>query len=547
MHVIIPMSGIGKRFIDAGYEYPKPLIEIDGKPIIEYVVGLFPGESKFTFICNETHLQTTHMRETLNRIAPQGEVVSIDPHKLGPVFAVSKIADRIDDDEEVIVNYCDFGTYWDYDDFLKHTRERNADGAIPAYKRFHPHMLGSTNYAFMRDENQWMLEIKEKEPFTDNRMEEYASNGTYYFKKGSYVKKYFNLLMEKDINLKGEYYVSLIYNLLVEDGLKVSIYDVEHMLQWGTPQDVEEYLDWVDYFRKVLKNKGDFTPPPNSLTLIPLAGAGSRFVKEGYKNPKPLIDVSGKPMIIQANEYLPKSTNNAYVVLDEHCKEYNVDQALLAQDPNAKITKIDGVTEGQAITCQLGLDRVSDDTALTIAACDNGMLWNSEKYQSLIDDKSIDAIIWTFKNHPSAINNPQMYGWVNTKGQKATGVSVKKAVSDNPALDHAVVGTFFIREKKMFDDALNQLVEQNIRINNEFYVDSLMDVLIKQGKNVAVFEVDSYICWGTPNDYRTFTYWQSFFHKTPDHEYDVRNDPTVNLAKADDLIANINGFAQENR
>tara|TARA_R110001583_G_scaffold152016_1_gene303807 strand:+ start:8415 stop:10040 length:1626 start_codon:yes stop_codon:yes gene_type:complete len=541
------MSGIGKRFIDAGYEYPKPLIEIDGKPIIEYVVGLFPGETKFTFICNQTHLDNTHMRETLERIAPSGDVLSIAPHKLGPVFAVSQIIDRIDDEEEVIVNYCDFGTYWDYNDFLNHCRVRKADGAIPAYKRFHPHMLGSTNYAFMRDEVQWMQEIKEKEPFTDNRMEEFASNGTYYFRRGEFVKKYFNLLMEKDINLKGEYYVSLIYNLMVEDGLSVSIYDVQHMLQWGTPQDVEEYLGWSNYFKQVMEPKKTFLPLANSLTLIPLAGAGSRFVKEGYADPKPLIDVSGKPMIIQANAYLPKSEMNAYVVQQTHCDEYQIDQALLAQDPNALITKIDGVTEGQAITCELGLKNIDDKTPLLIAACDNGMLWNSEKYQSLIDDKSIDAIIWTFKNHSSAINNPQMYGWVNTQGEKAIGVSVKNAVSDNPGNDHAVVGTFFIREKQMFDAALKELTEKNIRVNGEFYVDSLMDVLVGQGKNVVVFEVDSYICWGTPDDYRTFEYWQSFFHKTKDHPYDVFKDPTVNPEKMQTLNDRFFDFKQEHK
>jgi NDP-sugar pyrophosphorylase family protein len=197
------MSGIGKRFIDAGYKDPKPLIVIDGKPIIEYVCDLFPSEDKFTFICNSKHLAETNMREVLLNIKPDANIVEIPNHKKGPVYAVSFVNDLIEDEEEVIVNYCDFGTYWDYEDFLKHTRDRDADGAIPSYKGFHPHMLGSTNYAFMRDENQWMQEIKEKEPFTDNRMNEYASNGTYYFKKGSYVKKYFAELMQKNINLNG--------------------------------------------------------------------------------------------------------------------------------------------------------------------------------------------------------------------------------------------------------------------------------------------------------------------------------------------------------
>ena len=81
MHIVIPMSGVGKRFIDAGYSVPKPLIEIDGKPIIQHVVELFPGESKFTFICNKVHLETTNMKEIIQKVAPQGEIVSIEPHK----------------------------------------------------------------------------------------------------------------------------------------------------------------------------------------------------------------------------------------------------------------------------------------------------------------------------------------------------------------------------------------------------------------------------------------------------------------------------------
>ncbi len=537
MHIIIPMSGVGQRFIDAGYSDPKPLIQIDGKPIIQYVVELFPGETKFTFICNQTHLETTDMRNILKNIAPEGEICCIPNHKKGPVFAVEQIMDRIDDDEEVIVNYCDFGTYWDYKDFLKHTRERNADGAIPAYKGFHPHMLGSTNYAFMRDSEQWMLEIKEKEPFTDNRMQEYASNGTYYFKKGSYVKKYFPLLMQRNIHLNGEFYVSLIYNLLVEDKLSVSIYDIEHMLQWGTPQDVQEYLSWSHYFHRVMQQQPAWQPEAKSVTLIPLAGHGSRFAKQGYQDPKPLLDVSGKPMIIQANNYLPASTQSAYVCLNDHVEHYQIDALLKKEDAHCEVTIIDGVTEGQAITCELGLAHISPDAPLLISACDNGVLWNQEAYAALLNDKTIDAIVWTFRGHPSATHHPEMYGWVKTEdGKIATGVSVKKAISDSPENDHAIVGTFYFRRTSLFTDILQQLKNNNIRVNNEFYVDSMMQLLVDNDYKVAVFEVDAYIGWGTPDDYETFRYWQSFFHKTPDHPYQINQDPTINPEKEKSLI-----------
>ena len=548
MHIVVPMSGIGNRFIEAGYKEPKPLIIIDGKPIIEPVCDLFPTETKFTFICNAKHLAETNMREVLLGIKPNANVVEIPNHKLGPVYAVHLVEDLIEDDEEVIVNYCDFGTYWDYEDFLKHTRERDADGAIPSYKGFHPHMLGSTNYAFMRDEKQWMLEIKEKEPFTDNRMNEYASNGTYYFKKGSYVKKYFKELMDKDINLKGEFYVSLIYNLLVQDGLKVSIYNIQHMLQWGTPQDVEEYNTWSKYFRDAIEEKEKPQAKENSITLIPLAGRGSRFAKVGYKDPKPLIEVSGKPMIIQAANSLPNSDNHIFVTLQEHLDNYPLENALKSEYPSAKIVAINEVTEGQAITCSLGLKNADEKASLLVAATDNGMIYNKEKYEQLLSDENVDAIIFTFRHHVSSKNNPQMYGWVKVDDtDNVAGVSVKVPISNDPYNDHAIVGTFWFRKVQYFNKALQNLLDKDVRVNNEYYVDSLMGELIELGLHVKVFEVDDYICWGTPDDYETFVYWQSFFHKISWHPYSLKEDMTVNNEKLEELEMKYKTFEQEYR
>ena len=548
MHIIVPMSGIGNRFIEAGYSEPKPLIVIDGKPIIEHVCDLFTGEAKFTFICNSKHLAETNIREILLGIKPEANVVEIPNHKKGPVYAVSLVEDLIEDDEEVIVNYCDFGTYWDYADFLKHTRERNADGALPSYKRFHPHMLGKTNYAFMRDEKQWMLEIKEKEPFTDNRMNEYASNGTYYFKKGKFVKKYFKELMQKDINLSGEYYVSLIYNLMVEDGLKVSIYDIQHMLQWGTPQDVEEYNGWSKYFRDACNETLKIKAQDKSVTLIPLAGRGSRFTQGGYNDPKPLIDVSGRPMIIQAANSIPDNQDYVFVTLQEHLENYPLEKVLKEEFPGCKIIAIDEVTEGQAITCSLGLKDIDVNSSLLIAATDNGMIYDKEKYQNLIEAQDVDAIIFTFRNHVSSKINPQMYGWVKTdESNNATGVSVKIPISDDPFNDHAIVGAFYLKKVEYFNKALKNLVDKDIRVNGEFYVDSLMGELIELGLKVKVFEIDDYICWGTPNDYETFVYWQSFFHKVSWHPYRLEKDITVNKDKIEEIKKNYYTFDQEYR
>lgn len=545
MQIIIPMSGTGQRFIDAGYSTPKPLVEVDGRPIIEHVVNLFPGEENFIFICSEAHLfdPSLNLERTLKAIAPHCTVVGIPPHKKGPVYAVSKIFDLIEDDGEVIVNYCDFSSYWDYADFLSHTRNRGAQGAIPSYRGFHPHMLGTTNYAFIRDENQWMLEIKEKEPFTSNRMNEFASNGTYYFQKGEYVKKYFTRTMEENIHVNNEFYVSVVYNLLKEDQLSVSVYEVQHMLQWGTPGDVEEYQRWSEIFSRLVASSNP--SQMRGIKLLPLAGSGSRFVKEGYSNPKPLIPVSGKPMAIQAVSSVPSADENIFVCKKDHLKRYPLSEELLKTGANTKIVALDKTTEGQAVTCLIGMENQDTEQPLLITACDHAVIYDREKYEQLLADPSTDVIVWTFRHHPSSRQNPEMYGWVETNDEgDALGVSVKKAISSNPFEDHAIVGTFTFKNGTDFIEAAKELMGCEERVNGEFYVDSCIGVAIRQGLKVKIMEVDHYICWGTPNDLRTFEYWQSFFHKCSWHPYRLEKDYMMNPECIDSLEKKICKFEQ---
>jgi NDP-sugar pyrophosphorylase family protein len=282
MKVVIPMSGMSSRFSSAGYKIPKYLIEVDGRPVIEHIVNLYPKDTKFAFILNEEHHKNTNIVEVLQSITKTPLIVVIPQHKKGPVYSVSEENWLIDDEEQVIVNYCDFSMYWDYNHFEQFVNETDCDGCVVCYTGFHPHMLGSDNYAFCKvDEDNKILDIREKQPFTDNKMSEFASTGTYYFKKGKYIKKYFKQLMDEDLNINGEYYVSLVYNLLIRDDLDNLVYEVPHMLQWGTPFDLDIYNSWSDYYRKALEGQKQ-VKLENCTLALPMAGAGSRFSKEGY-------------------------------------------------------------------------------------------------------------------------------------------------------------------------------------------------------------------------------------------------------------------------
>ena len=508
--LVIPMSGFGERFRAAGYTVPKPLIPVEGKPIIEHVIAMYPGIKNVLFICNQDHLDEPRyrMREILDSICPTARVAGIAPHKLGPVYAVSRAYDMLDENAPTIVNYCDFSCVWDWDAFRRFAAETNCDGAVMCYTGFHPHMLHSTNYAYVRTENKnKVLQIQEKQPFTDAPMHEFASSGAYYFCNARLMREAFEETRQReDLRLKGEYYVSLAYRPLLEKGKDIRVFEIDKFRQWGTPADLGEYQCHMRY--KVAEAAGFSAPRQKGTLLLPLAGMGSRFAKENYTLPKPLIPVNGRPMVLQAWRALPRADENRFVLRRDMPGAEALVAMLRREVPGARIILLDAPTDGQARTCLLGLDGVNMNAPLTIGACDNGLAYNPDGFAGLMNNAEVDFIVWTMRGYPGAARHPEMYGWVkaDTNGN-VTGVSVKKALS-RPDADPAVTGAFTFKKASDFVHAAERMISRNHRVNGEFYVDECINDALELGLRGAVFDVEAYLCWGTPDDLRTYEYWR---------------------------------------
>lgn len=252
MQVIIPMTGYGSRFVAAGYKDLKPFIKVQDKPIIEWIVkGMYPGETNIIFVCRQEHLDSIDgMEDYLMRLCPTARIHAIkDWVKLGPVYDVLQASELIDDDEPAIINYCDFFMVWDYEKFKKDVADRGCEGCVPCYTGFHPHLLPEINlYASCKtDEDDNLIEIREKYSFEEDKTKAKHSPGNYYFKTGALLKKYCQKLVDSGETLKGEYYASLPYNNMVKDGLKVWVpTEIPYFCQWGTPEDMAEFNYWVD-------------------------------------------------------------------------------------------------------------------------------------------------------------------------------------------------------------------------------------------------------------------------------------------------------------
>lgn len=248
------MTGKGSRFKAAGYEHLKPFIEVEGRPMIDYVVSMFPKDSaKFIFVCRRSSMTTDELN-TLDNIVKScssASVVFINEEnweKEGPVKDSLKASSVIDDDMPTIINYCDFFCLWDCESFLKEAEARDADGAVPCYTGFHPHLIPKKNlYASCNIDNDGnLIEIREKFSFEKDKTKVHHSPGIYYFKTGKMMKEYCQKLVDSGNKLKGEYYASLVYNEMVKDNKKVWVPDnVPYFCQWGTPEDLEEFKMWI--------------------------------------------------------------------------------------------------------------------------------------------------------------------------------------------------------------------------------------------------------------------------------------------------------------
>ena len=522
MQIIIPMTWIWKRFLDVGYIEAKPLIWIEGKPMIEHVVNLFPETSDFIFIINKDHVETTNIVAILNRITKNPKIIITSKEKW-PVNEVIKAKDLINDNEPCIINYCDFSMQWDYKHFEETVLKNKCDGAIPSYIWFHPHLLHNHKYASMRtDEKNWMLEIKEKHSFTENTMDCYQSAGTYYFSNWKILKKYCEKMIQDGEMLNGEYYASMVYDFMKKDGLNIYVYEIQKMLQWWTPQDLEEYLYRSNLFRAKIypQHTYDAIIHEEMQTIIPIWGEGLRFKNAWYKDLKPLIKIGNIPMFVQAINDMPQTKKMVFVSSNRHIKELGMGDHFKKHFPNCEIIAMD--PQGPVQDCIQAEDMFDLEKPLNLIACDNGLMRDFPKFIDMYANTKIDAAIRSFRGHPWQVLSPTSRWWIEIAkedGITAKRISCKIPLSRTPLQDHAIVGAFYFKKAKYFFDAAKEIIEKGINVNGATHNDLVLEIMIQKWYSVRAFEADKYIGRGTPNDFKSYVYRQEYFDQCADHPY----------------------------
>jgi hypothetical protein len=235
LNIIIPMAGAGSRFEKAGYTFPKPLIDVRGKPMIQLVVESMNIQANFIYIVQKSHRQKYNLDTLLNLITPNCKIVEVDGLTEGAACTVLLAKDLINDDNQLITMNSDQYIDWDSTEFMYQMNEKGYDGSIMCFEATHP------KWSFAKTNEVGMItEVAEKNPISNQ-----ATAGIYYWKRGSDFVKYAEQMIEKNIRVSNEFYVCPVYNEAIADNKKIYNYQILSKNMWGigTPEDLKYYLE----------------------------------------------------------------------------------------------------------------------------------------------------------------------------------------------------------------------------------------------------------------------------------------------------------------
>tara|TARA_R110000824_G_scaffold67527_2_gene174975 strand:+ start:4854 stop:6266 length:1413 start_codon:yes stop_codon:yes gene_type:complete len=232
MNVLIPMAGAGSRFSQAGYTFPKPLVDVRGEPMIQTVVENLNIDARHIFIVQEEHYKKYSLQNTLERISPGCKIIQTNGITEGAACTTLLAKDYINNDEPLLIANSDQYAEWDSNEFMYSMVGDGVDAGILTFYSTHP----KWSYAALNKQG-FVSRVEEKNPISDK-----ATVGIYFWRKGSDYVKYAEQMIDTENRVNGEFYVCPVFNEAIKDGAKIKIFDIKKMWGLGTPEDLNYFL-----------------------------------------------------------------------------------------------------------------------------------------------------------------------------------------------------------------------------------------------------------------------------------------------------------------
>lgn len=236
--------------------------------------------------------------------------------------------------------------------------------------------------------------------------------------------------------------------------------------------------------------------------IMPMAGEGSRFVREGWTTPKPLIELDGVPLFLRAIGSVAIDgvpMQHSFIVRQEHIDRYGIDQRIREHLPEANIFSVEQTTRGAVETCLKAESALKSDEGVVVLDCD--LEFRSLQYADFVkeklsqsEDEADGGVLVSFES-----DNPRYSYAAVDEGMRVLRTAEKEVISR-----HALCGAYFFSTAKGFLSAAHRLMNEVSFDKPEYYVSLLYNYLLADGETVRLATLDDYRSYGTPEELKRY-------------------------------------------
>lgn len=487
MQVMIPISSRTKFFPETEYFFPKPLITIDGKSMIERIVDnikSYVNDPNFIFIVDNADCDRFSLDKLLKILGGDNtKIVKKRRETAGALCSAMLAIDHLDLNEPLLISNCDTLLTGDISHPFSQVTDAKYKAGTFTFPSIHP------RWSYVRSSNDFEIEqVYEKQVISKQ-----AIAGLYYFQRAGDLIKAGESVILSGASVDNKFFISSTFNQLILQGEKVRFLELEEnqVHSFYSPEAIEQFEK-----RGKLDVKDEEVNCVN--IVIPAAGLGSRFAKEGWQKPKPFIDTCGKPMILNVIENLKTDYCNFHILMrSEHVDNYPEEVREL-KSVGANLLTVPKLTEGTACTVLSAERIINNDDMLIIANSDQIVDFSIDAFIKDCRDRSLDGSILVFQDSK---RDPKWSFAKTSHAGYVTEVAEKKPISNL-----ATVGIYLFRTGSSFVRGAVEMIVANDRVNDEFYTCPVYNYLISSGLKIGVYEVpqESMHGIGTPTDLKNY-------------------------------------------
>ena len=500
INLIIPMAGLGKRFLDDNYTTYKTLLKIDHyETVYDKIISNFDYKNiQIILILNKTIYSKYKIKFKRKNV----KIISIENHNNGPLYtlymATTQINQLINNDERIFITYSDINWHWNFKKVLDYLK--NKESCVFTHSGFHPHLEVNSKSDFCKIKNKNIIKISQKKTFSKDYKNDFLAIGCYYLKKKDYLNSYFQQINK--FNKKKEYYILSLINFLIKKKINVTNYNINKFVHLGIPQQYEDFISWK---KELLSKTNNYLsknkPYKNNCCIMLMAGQGKRLKKINLKK---FLLTYKKNKIFKHILNTYKSNKNI-IITNKDLKKYI---------PQHKDTNLYFIRKNKSmfetIMDSSELLKKKDKYILTSCDCYGKFDFNSLNYSVKKSKADLCMFGFKFSNLQKKLNNAHTQ--LVTNNNNVVDIKVKADYKKN-LLGHA--GFFWVNSGKVFNHIPNFLSSSYYKsIKREIIIDDYFKFIINNNLIKATcIKLKNYVHIGSMSEYNEYQYWEKYFSK----------------------------------